>query len=191
MMKNRTSSFFDFKVFKEIINKNPVMFAIAAIVVMFLLFSGSIFGNSKKSNTTQTETKIDIKKYTSETELKLKQMLEKVDGVGNCDVMLTVETGIEYVYATEQTIDNNTVKNIDSNYEKNEAKTNEKEKLIIVNDGNGGEKALIKKEIQPKIQGVAIICDGGSSAIVKSRVIDAVTTLLNITSDKVCVTVKR
>ncbi|MBQ3284021.1 MAG: hypothetical protein IJH40_00090 [Ruminococcus sp.] len=42
--------------------------------------------------------------------------------------------------------------------------------------------------IEPKVRGVVVVCDGGDDPTVKSRVLDAVTKALNISSDKVCIT---
>lgn len=189
-MKKRTSFFIDFMKIKEIFDKNPLLISILVIAIIFLLFSGILFDDDKPT-VNITENTIDVKQFTNETEVKLKKILEMIDGVGKCEVMITVETGIEYIYETEQRVDNNKVINTDSNYQKNEEILNEEERPVIVNNADGGERALIRKELQPRIQGIAVICDGGASALIKNRVIDTVTTLLNLSSDKVCVTVKK
>lgn len=42
--------------------------------------------------------------------------------------------------------------------------------------------------IEPKVRGVVVVCDGGDDPVVKSRVLEAVTKALSISSDKVCIT---
>lgn len=42
--------------------------------------------------------------------------------------------------------------------------------------------------IEPKVRGVVVVCDGGDDPTVKSRVLDAITKALNISSNKVCIT---
>ena len=42
--------------------------------------------------------------------------------------------------------------------------------------------------IRPKVRGVVIVCEGGDDPIVASRVMEAVTKSLNLSSDKVCIT---
>lgn len=44
------------------------------------------------------------------------------------------------------------------------------------------------KEIQPRIRGVLIVCEGGDEPVVVERVTDAVCKALNISTAKVCVT---
>ena len=59
---------------------------------------------------------------------------------------------------------------------------------------NSGENVYLKNtdqktvSIEPKVRGVVIVCDGGDDPLVVSRVLDAVTKALNISSDKVCIT---
>lgn len=66
-------------------------------------------------------------------------------------------------------------------------------KIFLTMD-NAGENVYLKNSdkktvsIEPKVRGVVIVCDGGDDPIVRSRVMDAVTKALNISSDKVCVT---
>ena len=42
--------------------------------------------------------------------------------------------------------------------------------------------------IEPKVRGVVVVCDGGDDPVVRSRVLEAVTKALSISSDKVCIT---
>ena len=65
---------------------------------------------------------------------------------------------------------------------------------IFLTMDNGGENVYLKNtdtktvSIEPKVRGVVVVCDGGDDPIVTSRVMDAVTKVLNIRSDKVCIT---
>ena len=68
------------------------------------------------------------------------------------------------------------------------------EAKIFLTMDNSGENVYLKntdtktKSIEPKVRGVVVVCDGGDDPIVVSRVMDAVTKSLNISSDKVCIT---
>lgn len=65
---------------------------------------------------------------------------------------------------------------------------------IFLTMDNSGENVYLKNSdtktvsIEPKVRGVVIVCDGGDDPLVVSRVLDAVTKALNISSDKVCIT---
>ncbi|MBQ3266243.1 MAG: hypothetical protein IJH07_10760 [Ruminococcus sp.] len=68
------------------------------------------------------------------------------------------------------------------------------EAKIFLTMDNRGENVYLKNtdtktvSIEPKVRGVVIVCDGGDDPLVVSRVLDAVTKALNISSDKVCIT---
>ena len=65
---------------------------------------------------------------------------------------------------------------------------------IFLTMDNGGENVYLKNSdqktvsIEPKVRGVVVVCEGGDDPMVKSRVLEAVTKALSISSDKVCIT---
>jgi len=68
------------------------------------------------------------------------------------------------------------------------------EAKIFLTMDNGGENVYLKNtdqktvSIEPKVRGVVVVCDGGDDPMIKSRVLEAVTKALSISSDKVCIT---
>ena len=66
-------------------------------------------------------------------------------------------------------------------------------KIFLTMD-NSGENIYLKNtdtktvSIEPKVRGVVVVCDGGDDPVTVSRVLEAVTKALNISSDKVCIT---
>ena len=103
--------------------------------------------------------------------------------------MVTLENGSETIYATEEK------KNKEALEDKSKGKTTRKKesndsekKYITIKNSEGAVQALAVTEIQPKIKGVIIVCSGGDDSQVQQRIVTAVTTALNITSKRVCVT---
>ena len=112
-----------------------------------------------------------------------------MEGAGKSKVLITFENSAETVYATEEK------KNKEACEDKSECGiTRKKEcddcekKYITIKDNQGTEHALAVTEIEPKVKGVIVICSGAENPIVERRIVDAVTTALNIPSKKVCVT---
>ena len=68
------------------------------------------------------------------------------------------------------------------------------EAKIFLTMDNGGENVYLRNtdkktlSIEPKVRGVVIVCEGGDDPVISSRVLEAVTKALSISSDKVCVT---
>ncbi len=65
---------------------------------------------------------------------------------------------------------------------------------VLLTMENGVESVYLKdsatktKEIQPRIRGVLVVCEGGDEPLVVERVTEAVCKALNISTAKVCVT---
>ncbi len=55
-------------------------------------------------------------------------------------------------------------------------------------DGQGKERPIVLKEIEPKVGAVAIICDGGDNNEVKLKLTLTVSTLFDIPSHKITIT---
>ena len=130
----------------------------------------------QKANTTSTN---DTSKYQQQMEEKLTNTLSTISGVGRVNVMLTVSCTEEYVYAEEQ-------KQSSSN--DTEKKSTQNENKVVLIDSSGAKEALVQKINNPKINGVVIICDGGSNAQVCESIYRTVSTALGIPMNKIYVT---
>ncbi len=116
--------------------------------------------------------------YTAYLEERLVDTVRNIDGVGSCQVMLSLESGVRYVYATEDRQDNN----YRQDGEKLDTSENSQQSVIVVDD-----KGLLVTEILPIVQGVVVVCEGGNDISVQERIIKAVATVLRISEKRVCV----
>lgn len=104
-------------------------------------------------------------------------------------VMVTIDNGIEYLYASENKSDNDVVEDSNSGNKTKQSDKNENTyKTIKDNDGN--ETPLIVSEIMPQIRGVFVVCDNGDDEFVQAAIKSAVQTVLNISSEKIYVSGK-
>lgn len=164
--------------------KIVLILGIAGIALIFL----STYLTPKKKSTETAAIAVSTKAYTEELEQKLTTILGGIDGVGQTEIMVTLENGVEYVYANEEKINTNTTEDYGSNDKKKVQEKEDYEQKLILVEGTNGKEALIQKQLEPKVQGVVVVCEGGESAVVQQRVISAVTTALNINANRVCVT---
>lgn len=131
--------------------------------------------------------KASTDEFVQKTEERLAQIVGSIEGAGECRIMLTLENGVEYVYATEQKVNKNEVEDTGGNSSKLSQQNNSEESVIIV-DTDEGRKGLLVTEIEPTVKGVVVVCSGGDQPLVQERIINAVTTALNISTKRVCVT---
>ncbi len=161
---------------------------VVGVIGIALIFISSLFESDIEVSENQDiieDTTDYIAQYKKDMETNLGNMICSIQGVGTTKVMVTVDSSIEYVYATddqtsldEQIID-------DDNIEKSQ---DIQDNHVVIRESDGSENVVKIKEIQPQIRGVLIICEGGDDVFVKQSVIEAVSKSLDISSAKVCVT---
>lgn len=146
--------------------------------ILLIMFSELFFSNDNKQKENGIKSENisgNYENYAHDMENQLKRILEKIDGVGKADVMVTVVGTEEYIYAEEEKI-------------KTGENDSSEEKQYVIIGSNGDKQALLKKIVSPEISGVVIICEGGDSNIIKERVYNTISAVLNISSQKIYVT---
>ena len=127
---------------------------------------------------TQACTAKDTAEYERELEERLTSIISAIDGAGNTRVMVTLESGSEDIYLHDFDYGENISPSGKSSIER-------KDEYVIV-DGSAGE-GIIVRVAEPKVRGVAVVCEGGGSELVRQQVTQAVTALLDISSARVSV----
>ena len=161
--------------------------ALGAIGLILILNSNLSKGKTKENNKTDGDFSISYTyEYKKQLEENLRNIISEISGVGTANVLVTLESSVQNVYATEQK--KNKEASEDKNYDEISKKQESNEietKFITVKDADGTEKALSVMQIQPVVKGVVVICSGGDNPEVKNKVVEAVKTALNITSKRV------
>ncbi|MCC8110430.1 MAG: hypothetical protein LIO74_02000 [Ruminococcus sp.] len=146
-----------------------------------ILLSGlSVSDDSQEDTNSLTieESEISISEslteYETALERSLVEILEQIEGVGSCEVMLTVSGSWQTVY----------VKDTDADCEESRTQTQEN---VVILDTDAGESALVERVLSPEINGAIVVCDGASSNVVKERVVDAVTAVLDLPTNRISV----
>lgn len=146
---------------------------------------GSNKDNSKADGTTSTSADKASGDYETAVQDKLKETLEKIDGVGKVDVMVSFESGEEQVPAVNINDSNSTTQEKDteggtrSTTQKNNGST-----VVITNEGDKSEPLIVKK-YKPKVSGVCVVAEGAEDKVTELRISKAVINLFNIAENKV------
>ena len=159
-----------------------IIFAVGLIGVLLIGLS-SILHDNKKGKPAEAKASKTAEQFIAETEQKLTEIVSSIEGAGTSRVMVTLENGVEFVYAVEQ--DTNTDRQEDSG---RVLERDDRQESIIVVDTENGRQGLLVTEIQPTVKGVVVVCQGGDQPLVQERIINTITTALNISSKRVCVT---
>ena len=169
----------------DIIKRKPKYLIFISVVLLIIILSMSFFENEEKIVLSNAST--DAQNYKIALE---KQLSEQISTVikGEVNVMITLENGVEYVYASEN---KNNLKSVEDSESENKQKLQKDEQnednFIIYKDNNGNEIPLVITEIMPNIKGVVVSCQNGENHMIQAKIKDLVKTALDITDDKVCV----
>ena len=170
------------KMFNLITKKNlKILFLIViGLLCLFILFG--FFDSGKKSDVvteSSSSTYLSTLDYCREIELKLQSLIENIDGAGDVSVMVSVDGSPEIVYASDKSETNS------SNISGAITSTNSSNPIIVQVGGQSS--ALILTEKLPKVKGVIVVSGGAGNVAVKLNILNAVSTLLGISNDQVCV----
>lgn len=152
--------------------KIKIIIAVGLIGIVLIFASDMLHKGNEKQEVSNE--KISYEEYTQQLENKLMSLITSIEGVGECHVMITLETTTESVYATDVEM-----KNDDNSI-------NQKDEYVFY-DSEKGETPVLIKEYLPKVQGVMVVCTGGDNIAVKEKIIQAVTSLFNIPTNRVSV----
>jgi len=170
---------------KKFINN---LFIILGISIIFLIVANYILDSKKEAPNTENEFKSQVSyeeemDYSAYLEKKLANILCKLEGVGEVNVMVTLENSVEKITATNTT---KSTENIVENDGEGGTRQVQREDLTmqVVTRGSDGS-LLVVKEIKPKVLGVIVIAEGADDPEVKEKLYEAVKTVLGITGNKV------
>ena len=142
-----------------------------------LIFLSSISTKSESKNTTEVkETSFSAEQYQNQIEGQIRQIVAGIAGDSSAVVTVTLETGMNYIYADETK--QNTEKESDRQSEETE------QTYITVTQADGTETPLILTEHMPKIRGVAIVCRINSEETAR-EIKNAVMAAFDLTSKRV------
>ena len=147
-------------------DKKKTNLIIIALVVLGGIFMFSSIFEKEESKVKET---IDYTQYIASLEEKIEGIASQIIG-STAQANLTLETGTEYVYLDQNTIEE----------QKNE------QSYIVIDDASGGEKALIVTEKMPQIRGVVVVAIGAND-LQTEAIKSSVAALLNIRSSKISV----
>lgn len=150
------------------------------VILMLVGLSGIILltvtellpSGEEKSEETVNSEQSSYQSYAQNIETRLEELISSIHGAGKTRVMVTLDSSDENVYATERKRTDN---KDNSTYEDN----------VVIIETESGENGVLLKITEPKIRGVAVVCAGGDSPVVRQSIIDTVTAVLDISSARV------
>ncbi len=158
---------------------------VAGILLIFLsqFWSTSSSSDKKSSSVSSAST---TSAYAASMEKSLCGIIGNIEGVGRVKVMVTLQSGVQYVYEQNEKATSNQTQTSGDNAQTQQSADTE-ESTVLAQDGSGDEEPVIKTEMQPAVQGVIVVCDGGGDPVVKEEVLETVMTALGLSATSISV----
>ncbi len=182
---------------KDIGPSKIIMLFAAGILIIFLSVP-DLFGTKKVSDSTTEDksstnvqndtntTSYDTNTYITEMETKLENILKKVSGIGDVEVMITLKASGEQVPLKDNPSTQESLNEVDGEggSRTNNSLTREEDTVLVTNE-NGDSVPYIIQEYEPQIQGVVVIAEGGDNAEIVMNIIKAAEVLFDVPAHKV------
>lgn len=151
------------------LNKNKFIILILILGLILLVIP----------STDRSETEIEVITEQSENILsvedQLSQILSCIEGAGKVKVMLSIASGQETVYQTNDSYSSNTEHMLENS------------DTVIVNNSDRSEMGLIRQVNPPVYSGAIVVCQGADDAKIRFAVTEAVADVTGLGTDKISV----
>lgn len=139
----------------------------AALVLMVgIVLINFPFNIDKKTEAMPTEETVYAPDIS--LEVKLSELLSKVDGAGKVEVMLTVASGEEVIYQ------------LDENRSVADKSTSDNINTVTVTDSERNQNGLIKQINPEEYKGAIILCHGANEPTVRLAIVEAVSRITGL-----------
>lgn len=143
---------------------------------------GALAAAGSKKNQVVQDTE---REYENLMEQRVKEILRNVEGVGQVDVMLTLKSSKEKVLRVDKEKTRSTTDEQDNIGGIRKSMSEDIKENTFITGGSSSGEPVIEKELQPEIEGIVISAEGGSSAVVKTEISEAMEALFNIPAHKI------
>ena len=144
--------------------------------VWIVLLAGVLLMALPEANTKDTPVQqMDAPKEEVTIQEQLEDILSQIQGAGQVRVMLSVLQGERTIYQT------------DSTYSESEDHADSRTQTILITDSQRNETGLVHQKNPPVYQGAIILAAGADQPSVKLAIVDAVSDVTGLGTDKITV----
>lgn len=104
------------------------------------------------------------------------EVIGAIDGVGRVKVMLTLHSGETLALAEDSSASQGSAGDV-----------RQERQVLTVNRGSGRQEVVVTRRMYPVYQGAVVVCQGAGDSRVRLTVVDAVSVLTGLSSDKISV----
>lgn len=171
--------------------KNHLLLILAAGILLLVVTFPDPTQKSASSDEEQEQASgqagnADLQKYADDLEKRTAGLLSQVEGAGEVSVMITLKSGNRKIIEKDQADASQSVSEESSDGVKRTTEDRtEEETSIYRQNSDGSSEPYVSSELYPEIEGVVVIADGGSDAVVRQEISEAVQALFDVAAHKI------
>ncbi|MBO5092783.1 MAG: hypothetical protein J6C33_00305 [Lachnospiraceae bacterium] len=124
--------------------------------------------------------------YRKQMERELEELLSCMEGVGRVRVMITLRsTGEEIVEKDRPAVRSNLSEQDAAGGNRSTNDLNSEEETVFVTDADGRQVPYVRKTMQPVVEGVAVLAEGGGNETVCVNISEAIQALFDLDANKI------
>lgn len=141
--------------------------------------------SKKLANSENLETVEVTSNNTNELEIKLEEILSKIQGVGEVKVFINYAESSEIKPMYNENTKTSNTEETDTSGGTRKIQEEDSQKEIIYEENNGEKTPITQKIVEPKIQGAIITAKGASNSDIKTNIIQAVEAVTGLATHKI------
>lgn len=130
---------------------------------------------TQENESTTPQEQAAVKEEQDALSQQLETILSTVRGAGRVRVILTVAAGEEVIYQTNE------------DHTTNDDAVTKRSEVVVISDRDRNETGLIRNKNAPVYRGALIVCDGAETPSVALAVVDAVSKVTGLSTDRISV----
>lgn len=134
-------------------------------------------------NTTQEV--VETASTSNELEIKLKEILQKIKGVGEVEVFINYSESSQTMPMYDENSKTSTTEETDTSGGVRKIEETDTQKSIVYQEDDGEKTPIIQKTIEPKIEGAIITAQGATDANIRTSIIQAVEAVTGLATHKI------
>ena len=177
--------------------ENLIFFVVVLIVTIVII---NIIWNEDKNSSNHKDLQNDTSKQlantntsssevsmntTNELEVKLEEILSKIQGVGEVNVFINYSESSETIPMYNENTQTSNTEETDTSGGTRKIEETDSQKEIIYEESNGEKTVITQKVVEPQIEGAIITAKGAGSAEVKTSIIQAVEAVTGLATHKI------
>ena len=171
-----------------------VVILIVTVVIINIIWNGDRDSGNQKNSQNDTSkqlassntSSVEVSSNTSnELEIKLEEILAKIQGVGEVNVFINYSESSEIIPMYNENTQTSNTEETDTSGGTRTIEETDSQKEIIYEENDGQKTVITQKVVEPQIEGAIITAKGAENAEVKTSIIQAVEAVTGLPTHKI------